>query len=199
MFLLKRIEKTADGFLKKYDLHYDADGTPVRWEIVTPNDLHSPEDLAGTLSGVEIIARFPDGDLLLCREYRYAVGGWYWELPTGMIEPGETPEQAASRELQEETGLNVIQVDRVLQPDGYCVGISDEIMVPVFLTVADPAADPAAGQAEGFRLIHVKNDPPEQILTYRMSRKDLCRLMQDPDSRMTHSCQMYLAGMLCGL
>jgi len=44
-----------------------------------------------------------DGDtVLLVRQYRYIQGEVTWEIPTGAIEKGETPEQAAQRELQEE-------------------------------------------------------------------------------------------------
>ncbi|MDP1608200.1 MAG: NUDIX domain-containing protein [Chlamydiales bacterium] len=35
--------------------------------------------------------------------------GRYWGFPKGHAEPGETPEQAASRELKEETNLDVIR------------------------------------------------------------------------------------------
>ena len=39
------------------------------------------------------------------RQYRPAVGHDTWEIPAGLIDPGESPEQAAARELAEETGM----------------------------------------------------------------------------------------------
>ncbi|HET6297389.1 MAG TPA: NUDIX domain-containing protein, partial [Kribbella sp.] len=55
-------------------------------------------DYAGVLA-------FRDDRIALIRE-RYE--GWdaeHWNTPSGAIEPGESPETAALRELQEETGL----------------------------------------------------------------------------------------------
>ena len=46
-----------------------------------------------------------EGRLAMVRQYRYAVGSWQLELPAGGIEVGETPAEAALRELREETGL----------------------------------------------------------------------------------------------
>ena len=45
-----------------------------------------------------------DGRVLLVRR-RHREGTLLWALPSGEIEPGETPEQAAVREVQEEVGL----------------------------------------------------------------------------------------------
>ena len=42
--------------------------------------------------------------VLLIRNHRIAAGGPVWELPAGTLEPGETPEHCAARELVEETG-----------------------------------------------------------------------------------------------
>ena len=42
--------------------------------------------------------------ILLVRQYRLPAGKYLWELPAGKVDPGETPLQAARRELAEETG-----------------------------------------------------------------------------------------------
>ncbi|HYL74945.1 MAG TPA: NUDIX hydrolase [Bryobacteraceae bacterium] len=42
--------------------------------------------------------------ILLVRQYRLPARGNLWELPAGKVDPGETPMQAAKRELIEETG-----------------------------------------------------------------------------------------------
>jgi ADP-ribose pyrophosphatase len=42
--------------------------------------------------------------ILLVRQYRLPAERYLWELPAGRLDPGETPLQAARRELAEETG-----------------------------------------------------------------------------------------------
>ncbi len=49
--------------------------------------------------------RDEDPDVLLVRQYRYAAGGYIYEVPAGIIEPGESWEQCAMRELEEEAGV----------------------------------------------------------------------------------------------
>lgn len=53
---------------------------------------------------VQVVGITPDERLLLVRQYRFGVSRQLLELPGGMVDPGETPEQAARRELEEETG-----------------------------------------------------------------------------------------------
>lgn len=56
-------------------------------------------------NGASAIIAFDENDrLLMVKQYRYAVGQEMLELPAGKIDPGETPEQCAARELVEETG-----------------------------------------------------------------------------------------------
>src|SRR6267378_2952819 len=44
------------------------------------------------------------GRLVLVRQYRHPVGQALWEVPAGVLEKGESPEQAIRRELEEEVG-----------------------------------------------------------------------------------------------
>lgn len=53
---------------------------------------------------INVIAITPGGDFVFVRQYRYALDLDSIELCAGVIEPGETPEQGARRELLEETG-----------------------------------------------------------------------------------------------
>ena len=56
-------------------------------------------------NGAAAVIAFDENDrLLMVQQYRYAIGQELLELPAGKIDPGETPEQCAARELVEETG-----------------------------------------------------------------------------------------------
>ena len=57
-----------------------------------------PNEAAGT------VVHDPARGLLLLWRHRFITDTWGWEIPAGRIDPGETPEVAASRETLEETG-----------------------------------------------------------------------------------------------
>jgi len=58
-------------------------------------------------------AGIPDPDIILIRQYRYAANAYLYEIPAGRLDPGESPEECAKRELHEETGYSVGQVRRL--------------------------------------------------------------------------------------
>ncbi len=49
----------------------------------------------------------PNGDVLMVRQYRHALGGWILEVPAGKLDDGEPPDQCARREVAEEVGYEV--------------------------------------------------------------------------------------------
>ena len=58
----------------------------------------------------------PTGDdpqILLIKQYRYAAGGFIYEIPAGMIDPGEEPLACAHRELKEEVGCTAKRMEHL--------------------------------------------------------------------------------------
>jgi 8-oxo-dGTP diphosphatase len=53
----------------------------------------------------------PDGDFLLTSRPADKVYAGYWEFPGGKFEPGESVQQALQRELHEELGLHIDQIE----------------------------------------------------------------------------------------
>jgi ADP-ribose pyrophosphatase len=53
---------------------------------------------------VNVVALTANGRIVAVRQYRFGAGKLSVEIPAGLVDPGETPLQAARRELQEETG-----------------------------------------------------------------------------------------------
>jgi ADP-ribose pyrophosphatase len=53
--------------------------------------------------------------ICLVRNFRYAVGKTLLEVPAGTLDPGESPDQTAGRELAEETGYRAGSIRRVAE------------------------------------------------------------------------------------
>jgi ADP-ribose pyrophosphatase len=73
-------------------------------QVALPNGSRHLREVVGHRPAVAVVALLPGERVLLVRQHRYAVGRRLWELPAGIVDPGETPRQAAVRELREETG-----------------------------------------------------------------------------------------------
>lgn len=56
-----------------------------------------------------------DPRVLLIRQYRYAADSFLLEIPAGRLEPNETPEACAARELEEETGRKARNYRKVFE------------------------------------------------------------------------------------
>ena len=76
-----------------------------------PPGYDAPHYSIQTKDYVSVVAITTDDRLVLVRQFRPAVETHTLELPSGHVEPGETPEQAARKELLEETGFVAEQLD----------------------------------------------------------------------------------------
>ena len=62
-----------------------------------------------------IVPLLTGSEVILVRQYRYAVSAELLEIPAGTLEPGEEPEDCARRELEEETGYTCEAISKVLE------------------------------------------------------------------------------------
>jgi ADP-ribose pyrophosphatase len=132
----KGIEKKESGkFITRYDIDYEtSDGKDKIYEMISRNSsLNTLNELNGTKpDSVVIIATDEKCErILVSREFRLAVGNWVYNFPAGLIDEGENPYESAKRELWEETGLELYEIDDFIGPSYSAVGFSNEINVCV--------------------------------------------------------------------
>jgi ADP-ribose pyrophosphatase len=97
--------------------------------------------------------------VLLLRQFRYAAGGPIWEVPAGVLEPGETPEACARRELREETGAVAERVEH-LTTIFTTPGFTDE-RIHLFLATGISAGEPKPMSDE---FLEVETRPLSKVL-----------------------------------
>jgi 8-oxo-dGTP pyrophosphatase MutT (NUDIX family) len=106
------------------------DGAVVEQEIVE----HAPS--------ITVVPMLDEETVLLIRQYRHPTGEVLLETPAGSLDPGETPEQAAQRELMEEIGYRA----RSITPLGrfyLAPGWATEFMHAFLACDLEPATAPA--------------------------------------------------------
>lgn len=77
----------------------------LRDEVELPDGKKSTREYIPHPGAAMIIPVTDEGQLVMIRQYRYAVKKIFIEFPAGKIDPGEQPLQTAARELEEEVGL----------------------------------------------------------------------------------------------
>ena len=96
---------------------------------VSVDDVHLPNgkqldmEVVRHPGGAAVVALDSGNRVCLIRQYRHAAGGWLWELPAGKLEPGESAQLTAQRELEEEAGLQAgawLELGEFLTTPGFC-------------------------------------------------------------------------------
>ena len=82
-------------------------------DVEEPGGVHTRREVVRHSGSVAVLAIQDDGKIVLVRQYRYPVDDFVWELPAGRLDAGESPEQAAQRELQEEIGYKAGRLQKM--------------------------------------------------------------------------------------
>jgi ADP-ribose pyrophosphatase len=78
----------------------------VEW-VTLPNGRTVDLDVIRHPGASAVVPILPDGQVVLVYQYRHAAGGYLYEIPAGKLDAGESPEQCAIREVEEETGYRI--------------------------------------------------------------------------------------------
>lgn len=134
---------TDNPFLNLYEMDaLTQSGAPFHYYFASRNEeaglpLYTGEAKKNGIVIYPLWKEDPD-KIVLIRQYRYPLNKWIYELPAGLIDQGETAEQAAIREMKEETGLDFEPYtggDPAFRRAVYLgAGITDETSTSVFGT-----------------------------------------------------------------
>lgn len=80
----------------------------------------------GNKKAVVVVAQHENGRLVVTKEFRVPLNGYEYGFPAGLIDTGETPEEAAVRELKEETGFDVEEILSVSPAIYSSAGLTNE-------------------------------------------------------------------------
>lgn len=189
---LESIETVSTGWINKYHLHYTLpDGRPYTYEGVSrkgPERYEAALEALGSAGAPDpdavcIVPLLPDGSVLLEREFRYPLNSWCVSLPAGLIDAGESLEEAVARELSEETGYRLRDdiapaVRPLPQPGFSSTGLTEENVQVVFAQVE------AAGKA--------RPDSAELIEPFTVARANLRAFLDANQLPIGTRCQLIL-------
>ena len=169
-------KQTTNPYLNLYDLdvvnkvgregHYY-----VASRAKTEDDLKLSHIENNDPDGVAIYSLYGEkkDKVVLIRQFRYPLGGYVYELPAGLVDPGENYHTAAIRELKEETGLKLepIVVDDIYQKPYYTsVGMTAECCGTVY------------GYASG-EISKKYMEDSEEIEVVLADRKEVARILKE--------------------
>ena len=128
---------------------------------------------------VMIVPIYKNGDVVFIKQYRPAVDDYIYEMPAGLVDPGETIEEAVTRELYEETGLETIDIALLIKPSYTSVGMSDE-SIAIYLVKVD--GEPTTEYNEGnedIEVVIVKQADIENFVSNNnvAAKASLCAIM----------------------
>lgn len=130
------VNKVTDTkYLNLYACKYQKENDIVDYYVASRRKI---ENLSANNAGkihtdvVRIVPYFfKDNELfvVLTKEFRYPLNSYVYSIPAGLIDQGETQEDAVKREVFEEIGGEVLSTKLLAGPSYASVGLTDEMLV----------------------------------------------------------------------
>jgi len=195
MFEIKQARKLTDEkWLNLFDVKYVAKtGEEKSWQMATRKK--EPKCMTGRYDQPDAVVIVPfhkaKDKLVITREYRVPLNDYEYGFPAGLIDEGESVEQATRRELREETGLNLSRLIKMSPPIYSSAGMTDESVAMVYVECEGEPSN--TGNTE-FELIEVLLISPAQAFqmcsdsTLRFDAKAWLEISQFAEKRINYDC-----------
>jgi len=136
--------------------------------VCLPNRTEIELEMVRHPGAAAVVPFINEQEILLIHQYRWATGGWIYEIPAGKLRPDESPRQCAERELAEEIGQRAGKLQS-LGSIWTVPGFSDEL-IHLFMA-SDLSAVPIAHDPD--ELIEIRRVPLHNVFEMVL-QGDLC-------------------------
>lgn len=164
---------SKNKYLSLYSADYtNKKGNLKNWIIASRKDLKTIENKffdneEDKIDAVVIIAKHIDEDkLVVIRQFRVPINDYVIELPAGLVDGNENFEEAVKRELKEETGLDLIEIDKEETKEKVyiSVGMTDESIALVKCTCSGTVSQENLEEDEDIEVIMVNKEEAKELI-----------------------------------
>jgi len=171
--LKKLTPLTQTKFLSLYDAEYEnRKGAEKHWIIASRKNFDTLKEQFFNKKEEKIDAVIinaihkPTNSLVLIKQFRIPLNDYVYELPAGLLDADEGIEEAVRRELREETGLSLIEIDNnKTNPKVYIsAGMTDESVAMVYCSCEGSISNNFLEDDEDIEAILVSKEIAKELL-----------------------------------
>ncbi len=165
---INKIDKITDNVhLNLFQIAYsDRNGNEKKWQIASR--LEYPKCATGEFSIPDAVVIVPfhqkKNKLAVIKEFRVPLGGYQYGFPAGLVDQGETLEEASGRELKEETGLTMGHINYISPPLYSSSGMTDESISMVFAECDGEPSNRLNESSEDITVIFISSTEAWQMI-----------------------------------
>ncbi|WP_296644626.1 NUDIX hydrolase [Romboutsia sp. 13368] len=171
---IKKVKSLAETkFLSLYDVEYENKlGKEKHWTV---SSRKSKDELEKTylenkedkIDAVVICAYHKTlKKLVLINQYRVPINKYIYELPAGLVENNEEAEASVRRELKEETGLDLISINKINSKDKLYLspGMTDESVAFVYCLCDGEMSHEYQEEDEDIKVLLISQEEAKELL-----------------------------------
>ncbi|AGF57057.1 ADP-ribose pyrophosphatase [Clostridium saccharoperbutylacetonicum] len=173
-------------YLKLYEAEYENKVGDIRtWTIASRKDNETIqqkffENKKDSPDGVIIAAYHKElKKIVIIKQFRIPLNSFVYELPAGLIDPGEDAKSTIGRELMEETGLKIVDIikNRSIEQVYVSAGMTDESLAFTYCTCEGEVSDAYLEDDECIETLLVSQEEAVELITSKDKFDIKCYLL----------------------